>query len=374
VLIFPQYAAGAREAHVAEQYYKRFFFPLLRPHQSVWVVPGVYGPGGDATQMAATDNQLAAKLSAYWEFAKREPRVTGMIGWHWSTLYPTFVKTMRVGGTEYPRTKRMVAAIVDSLKTDDDVRSGETISPPIHQSSRVPTDSAITGRYIGGVWLFRLPNGTLLDVTASSCSVQTVFDIAVSHGYNVHISGGAMSGIDAPGWISCTTPIVLRPSLYLRIDIENVMIRIVAANKDGLTFDSSAGLQFRWLGQLVYNGNGSAVPVRTLTSLPASGGAPGPHQFLNNNVYIGTIAQDAGGNKASSMVRLSGDVGSISTNIFTFAELNGGGSDLQPVQCSDGIVLEGTIMYCRPTLQRQHNQSASGGECDNHLFMARLFD
>ena len=59
-------------------------------------------------------------------------------------------------------------------------------------------------------------------------------------------------------------------------------------------------------------------------------------------MYIGTIAQDAGGNKASSMVRLSGDVGSISTNIFTFAELNGGGSDLQPVQCSDGIVLEGT--------------------------------
>ena len=212
----------------------------------------------------------------------------------------------------------------------------------------VSTDT-ITGRWEKETWLFFLPNRTRLDLADAPCSVQAVFDLAVEHGWNVHIRGGAMSGSDTPPWITCTRPVVLRPSLYLHVFVENVIMNIQAGSSDGLTLDSQAGLQFRWLGQIVYGGNASAVRVRASTPLPASGGAPGPRQFLNSNVYIGTIAQAAGSNKASAMVRFSADVGSISTNVFEFEELNGGGSDLQPVQCHDGVVIEGTTGASGPS-------------------------
>jgi hypothetical protein len=110
-----QYVTGAHEAQVTEAYYKRFWFPLLHSHQRVWVCPGVFGPSGTPAQMAATDHHLVAKLQGYWNYSKREPRVSGMIGWHWSTLYSTFSPAMRVGATEFPRTKKLIAAIVDSL-------------------------------------------------------------------------------------------------------------------------------------------------------------------------------------------------------------------------------------------------------------------
>lgn len=111
-----QYATGTREAEVTEQYYKRFWYPLLRPHQRVWVCPGMFGPPGSPAQMSATDLELVAKLQAYWQWSKRDPRVAGMIGWHWSTLYSTFAPSMRLGAAEYPRTKSLISTIVQSLQ------------------------------------------------------------------------------------------------------------------------------------------------------------------------------------------------------------------------------------------------------------------
>ena len=111
-----QYAAGAREAQITEHYYNRFLFPLLRPHQRVWVCPGLFGPPGNASQMEATDSELVEKLQAYWAFSKRDKRVAGLIGWHWSTLYPTFAASMRLGAREFPLTKRLVAEIVGCLQ------------------------------------------------------------------------------------------------------------------------------------------------------------------------------------------------------------------------------------------------------------------
>ena len=34
---------GAAEATLAKQYANTFFFPLLKPHQSIWLVPGMFG-------------------------------------------------------------------------------------------------------------------------------------------------------------------------------------------------------------------------------------------------------------------------------------------------------------------------------------------
>ena len=76
----------------------------------------MFGPRGNTSQMEATDSELVEKLQAYWAFSKRDKRVAGLIGWHWSTLYPTFVASMRLGAREFPLTKRLVAEIVGCLQ------------------------------------------------------------------------------------------------------------------------------------------------------------------------------------------------------------------------------------------------------------------
>ena len=78
------YNHGAKEAKLAQSYAEKFFFPLLKAHQSVWLVPGMFGRNGtksNASAMAAEDDELLEKLEGFWEFASSEPRVTGMIPW-----------------------------------------------------------------------------------------------------------------------------------------------------------------------------------------------------------------------------------------------------------------------------------------------------
>ena len=54
----------------------------MKPHQSVWLIPGLFGAAGPAwptpnvTAMAANDESLVEKLSAYWAWADTEPNFT----------------------------------------------------------------------------------------------------------------------------------------------------------------------------------------------------------------------------------------------------------------------------------------------------------
>ena len=67
-----------------QEYISRFFLPLLQPHQSVWMVPGMFGQNGthgNQTAMAEQDENLLEKLKAFWDLACEEPRVTGLIPW-----------------------------------------------------------------------------------------------------------------------------------------------------------------------------------------------------------------------------------------------------------------------------------------------------
>ena len=76
---------GRTEPAVSQQYAERYFLPLLQPHQSLWVVPGLFGRNdtqGNATTMASTDATLLAKVTGYWEWAAKEPRLTGFLPWH----------------------------------------------------------------------------------------------------------------------------------------------------------------------------------------------------------------------------------------------------------------------------------------------------
>ena len=75
---------GWTEVEWAKAFYNKYFLPLLKPHQTVWLVPGLFGSnsssgGGfgpeptpivhNATAMQATDDELVLKLADYWACA-----------------------------------------------------------------------------------------------------------------------------------------------------------------------------------------------------------------------------------------------------------------------------------------------------------------
>ena len=68
----------------------------MKPSQRIWVVPGIYGhncTGKIASCHEQTDLALVAKLRGNLRWVETEPRVAGIMGWHW----PSFVGVV-VGG------------------------------------------------------------------------------------------------------------------------------------------------------------------------------------------------------------------------------------------------------------------------------------
>ena len=107
------------EPALARAYYKRFWYPILRPHQSVWVVPGMFGPAGqhaDPQAMAAQDANLVDKLNGFWDWACDDQRVTGMMPWHFNDLRADFYPSYTVlGGRSYPNTMRRWAEVRQAI-------------------------------------------------------------------------------------------------------------------------------------------------------------------------------------------------------------------------------------------------------------------
>ena len=123
VISVDAYSSGACEVATAMQFYQRFL-PMLKPHQSVWVVPGLFGPNAthanatraNTTAMAENDESLVEKLSAYWEWADQEPKITGMIPWHWANLGANFEPAgLQLGGDSFPETLGWIADKVAEL-------------------------------------------------------------------------------------------------------------------------------------------------------------------------------------------------------------------------------------------------------------------
>lgn len=91
IISVDMYGSGACEAAMTQVIYERIF-ALLKPHQSVWLIPGLFGAAGAAwptpnvTAMAENDESLVEKLSAYFAWADTEPRITGVMPWHWYDL------------------------------------------------------------------------------------------------------------------------------------------------------------------------------------------------------------------------------------------------------------------------------------------------
>ena len=102
-------------------------FALLKPHQSVWLIPGLFGAAGPAwptpnvTAMAENDESLVEKLSAYFAWADTEPRITGVMPWHWYDLggapNPPYngPPRFRLGADSFPKTLAWIADKVATL-------------------------------------------------------------------------------------------------------------------------------------------------------------------------------------------------------------------------------------------------------------------
>ena len=66
--------------------------------------------------MVATDDALVTKLADYWDWADTEPRITGIIPWHWQDYQASIsVPTTRWGGSAFPKTLAWIEAKVSQL-------------------------------------------------------------------------------------------------------------------------------------------------------------------------------------------------------------------------------------------------------------------
>ena len=61
--------------------YETQVFPAMLPHQRAFIVPGTFGCEGDLKPQAT---QISTKLRLYFEWAKQEPRIAGIVPWHFA--------------------------------------------------------------------------------------------------------------------------------------------------------------------------------------------------------------------------------------------------------------------------------------------------
>ena len=74
----------AAEAAGARAHYEQYIFRSLLPHQRCAIVPGLFG--NPNSSHANTDDGLVDKLMGYVEWSQQEPRIVGMMPWHWDDL------------------------------------------------------------------------------------------------------------------------------------------------------------------------------------------------------------------------------------------------------------------------------------------------
>lgn len=92
-------------------------FPLLAPHQSVWVIPGSFGANASvfpaAGNMTHQEDMLLLQLRMYWEWMQHEPRISGIFPWHW--YYRDMHDAYSLGTVQFPRLVEAYKAIGMSL-------------------------------------------------------------------------------------------------------------------------------------------------------------------------------------------------------------------------------------------------------------------
>lgn len=103
------------------RFYEQKIYPLLKPHQRVFIVPGSFAtrdsrpsrwyPLGNHTYcyngtVAGCDSYMADQARAYGEWAAEDARVSGIFPWHWDTRDLGVVTPYKeVGVVDMPNTK-----------------------------------------------------------------------------------------------------------------------------------------------------------------------------------------------------------------------------------------------------------------------------
>ena len=111
------------------RFYEEKIYPLLKPHQRVFLVPGSFAthdprgpidpkyPNGNLTYcydgtFDGCDRLMADQARAYAAWASEDPLVTGIAPWHWDTREIGIVTPFKeVGVVDMPKTKEAWRAI-----------------------------------------------------------------------------------------------------------------------------------------------------------------------------------------------------------------------------------------------------------------------
>ena len=128
-------SAAAGEAAAAKAYYEEWLFPQLHAGQKVAVVPGLFAKAGE--DHSAQDAALTAKLLGYEAWIETEPRIVGMVPWHWDSFDSTFPEAAyRRGASEFPRLRDEVARLRRALALH--IPRGSTSPRFVSMSSEPP--------------------------------------------------------------------------------------------------------------------------------------------------------------------------------------------------------------------------------------------
>lgn len=96
-------------------------FPKLRSHQKVLLIPGLFGCSNSTyLSLSEADGIAATKLAGYAAFMSSEPRIAGMVGWHFNDRKPSpqpgHPCDMSVGLTALPKSVAAMREIVGGAR------------------------------------------------------------------------------------------------------------------------------------------------------------------------------------------------------------------------------------------------------------------
>ena len=84
-------------------------------------MPGIFGnPHGNASQLAARDEELVEKLRNWVAWAREEPRIAGLQPWHWQNVAAEAggpPMSMNLGASAYPKTLAAFAELRASMNS-----------------------------------------------------------------------------------------------------------------------------------------------------------------------------------------------------------------------------------------------------------------
>ena len=104
------------EGDAARKVYEGMIYPLLKPHQKVWQVPGLFAD--PRLPRNESEKILLDKIDGFWSWAQNDTKVAGINPWHWET-WGSMASTspeFQLGAREFPALKEKLAEIGAAIK------------------------------------------------------------------------------------------------------------------------------------------------------------------------------------------------------------------------------------------------------------------